>query len=74
MNLAAIFVAKMDEAPVMEVFPHLILGLVMIGTQRDMFAKFLDMKPLTFVSSDIEDAFEFFVYFYKRLHKIGTME
>lgn len=38
----------MDEALGIGVFPHLVLGSVMIGTKHELLTKFLKIKPPTF--------------------------
>lgn len=44
-----------------EIFPLLVLGNLMTGTEHDMLTKFLKMKPSTFIDFEIENVFEFIV-------------
>lgn len=40
--------SRMDEALRFDTFPHLILGLLMIGIEHKLLTNFLNMKPSTF--------------------------
>lgn len=57
----------MDKASATEVFPYMVIGSVMIGTESDKLNKFLKMKPPTFFCFEIENVFKFIVDCYERL-------
>lgn len=57
-----------------KIFPHQVLGPIIIGTEHDILTKFLKMKSTTFVSSNIEDAFQFVVDCNKGLYKMDIIK
>lgn len=74
-SLPTIIIAlRISEALGTEIFPCLVLGPIMTRTDHDMLTKFLEIKPHTFVGSEIEDKFEFIVDCYKILYKICVVE
>lgn len=64
----------MDEALGVNVFLHLILGLMMNGMEYKLLTKFSKMKPLKFQDIELEDAFEFTIDCYERLYKMGIVK
>ncbi|KAF3659901.1 hypothetical protein FXO37_13759 [Capsicum annuum] len=62
---------KMYEASGIDVFPHLILDSMMIGTEYNMLTKFFRMKLPTFQGTEFENAFEFIIDCYDRSQKMG---
>lgn len=64
---------RMDEASSTNTFFCPVLGSVMTGTDHELLTKFLKIKLLMFHSTKSDDAFEFILDCYERLHKFGIV-
>lgn len=50
-----------------------LLGLVMTGNENTMFIKLLKLKTAYFHGYERGDTYEFILYCYERLHKMGIV-
>lgn len=63
----------MNETSRTYIFPHPILGSVMIIVEHELFTNFLRIKPQTFKGTDFEHAFVLILNWNVRLHKMGIV-
>lgn len=70
----AIATPRMGMALGIKIFPCSVLGPVMTRNEFDMLTILLKIKPLTFIGSKIEDVFDFIVYCFEGLYKMGIIE
>lgn len=73
-NTTIVMAPIMDEASGSNTFPYPISGFMIIGTKDELLTKFLLMKPPSLQGTKFEDIFEFIIYYYKWLHKMGIMQ
>lgn len=67
-----VIVLRIDEATVMDVQPHLILGAVITGIELEQLNIFIEIKHPPFLGTESKDTFEFIINCYERLHKTGV--
>lgn len=51
----------MDDVSGIDVFCHMVLGLIMTYIVHDKLTNFLNIKPPTFMGSESENIFEFII-------------
>lgn len=62
---------KMGEVGGNNAFFRSLLGPVMSSNEHDMLIKILKLKPSIFLGFETKYAYEFILYCYDRLHKLG---
>lgn len=65
----AITALRIGEALGNNIIHCLVFGLIMTGTEHDLLTKFLKMKPLNFVCSYMDYAFNLIEDWYEKLYK-----
>ncbi|TMW82427.1 hypothetical protein EJD97_005988, partial [Solanum chilense] len=73
LNAAAMALRK-DASLEVGTFPRLTTGSIMTGDQRELFIKFLKLKPPVFKGAESEDAYDFLVDCHELLHKMDIVE
>ena len=71
---AASMAPSMDASLEVGTFLRLTTGSIRTGDQREIFIKFLKLKPPVFKGAKSEDAYDFLVDCHELLHKIDIVE
>lgn len=72
--MTAIVVLRMGEVLETKISLRPVLGPIMIRIEHGTLTKFFRIKPFPFIIFETDDAFEFIIGCYKRLHNMGIVE